>query len=63
MKIVGISGSLRVDSKNTSLLKAIAKQLEKFENVDFEIVSIDLPSTKLVVSLPPTNRGAYTSET
>jgi chromate reductase len=43
MKIVGISGSLRVDSKNTSLLKAIAKQLEKFENVDFEIVSIDLP--------------------
>lgn len=43
MKIVGISGSLRLDSQNTALLEAIAIQLEKFKDVDFEIASIDLP--------------------
>ena len=42
-KLVGISGSLREGSLNTALLKAIGKQLEKHESVEFKIATIDLP--------------------
>lgn len=42
-KIIGISGSLRIDSRNTALLEAIGKQVRKLSDIDFEIGSIDLP--------------------
>ena len=41
MKIVGISGSLRIGSLNTQLLKACSYLLP--ENIEFEQADIDLP--------------------
>ncbi len=43
LKIIGFSGSLRYGSLNTSLLYSIANSLKNHVDVDFEIVSIDLP--------------------
>ncbi|MBP9116412.1 MAG: NAD(P)H-dependent oxidoreductase [Acidimicrobiia bacterium] len=43
LKIVGISGSLRTGSLNTSLLNAINNKFANNDNVDFEMLSIDLP--------------------
>ncbi len=41
MKILGISGSLRVGSRNTRLLDTIASIVP--DDIDFEVASIDLP--------------------
>jgi len=41
MKIVGLSGSLREESKNTALLRAISRLLPA--DTEYEEVSIDLP--------------------
>ena len=41
MKIVGISGSLRIGSNNTRLLHAVERIMP--EQVDFSIASIDVP--------------------
>lgn len=43
IKIIGFSGSLREGSYNTSLINGIANIIKDKDNVDFEIVSIDLP--------------------
>ena len=43
LKIVGISGSLRTGSLNTSLLNTISNKFHDNSNVDFEMLTIDLP--------------------
>lgn len=41
MKIIGLSGSLRAESKNTALLRAMSRLLP--ESVEYEEVSLELP--------------------